>query len=109
LQVKRVVPGGLSKIGQRRARIVISSGGLEPVLDGGARKKHSVFAGALINILRENLSVLDAAGLFSILRKRVTWNANQVPEYGVIYKAGHAGGDFLFIPSQSSSPNVTNN
>jgi len=109
LQVKKVGRDGLSEIAHRRARIVISSGGLEPVLDGGARENHSVFAGALIKILRENISVLDAAGLFSTLRKRVTWNADQVPEYGVIHKAGHAGGDFLFIPSQSSSPNVPNN
>lgn len=109
LQVKKVRSDGLSEIAYRRARIVISSGGLEPVFDGGTRENHSVFAGALINILRENLSVLDAAGLFSTLRKRVTWNADQVPEYGVIHKTGHAGGDFLFIPSQLSSPNVPNN
>jgi hypothetical protein len=29
----------------------------------------------------------------------VILNADQTPEYGDIRKAGHDGGDFLFIPS----------
>lgn len=111
LRVDGFIREGLSKLAHRRARVVISSGGLEPVLDGGAEGNHSVFVNALLKVLNENQNVLDAAGLFSELRKRVIWNADQIPEYGVIHKAGHDGGDFLFIRKYSeadpTAPNKT--
>lgn len=103
LRVDGLEREGFSGLANRRARVVISSGGLEPVLDGGAEGNHSVFANALLKVLKENQNVLDAAGLFSELRKRVTWNTDQIPEYGVIHKAGHDGGDFLFIRTQSKA------
>jgi len=87
----------LSKILTKKARVVISSGGLEPVLDGGTNENNSIFASALIEELVENSSYLDGASLFSKIRERVGWNADQIPEYGVIQKAGHDGGDFVFI------------
>jgi len=103
LRVDGLEREGFSGLANRRARVVISSGGLEPVLDGGAEGNHSVFANALLKVLKENQNVLDATGLFSELRKRVTWNADQMPEYGVIHKAGHDGGDFLFIRTPSKA------
>ena len=44
-----------------------------------------------------NDGVLDGNQLFSIIRKQVMLNSDQTPEYGNIRKAGHDGGDFIFV------------
>lgn len=89
----------IDKITARKARVVITSGGLEPVLDSGGQGGHSVFAAALLESLSENKEIIDTASLFSLIRAKVSWNADQVPEMGIIHKAGHEGGDFFFIPN----------
>ena len=81
---------------QKRSRTVMSSGGLEPVADGG-RDNHSVFAGAFLDALNDNENVMDGMEFFNQVRKRVTLDAEQTPEYSDIRFAGHRGGDFLFI------------
>lgn len=86
----------LSKMASRRTRVVLTSGGLEPVLDAGGGK-HSVFAAAFLEILRENKKVIDGTTLFSRLRRTVMLKASQTPEYSDIRRAGHEGGDFLFV------------
>ncbi len=82
----------------KKARIVISSGGVEPVLDSGGSGGHSVFASALLDTLSSNSDIIDTTSLFSQIRMKVSWNAEQVPELGIIHKAGHEGGDFFFVP-----------
>ena len=37
--------------------------------------------------------------LFPNIRKYVINNADQVPEMSVLLKAGHDGGDFIFVPN----------
>ena len=69
-------------------------------MDSGGKGKHSVFASAFIETLSENNGVLDGTTLFTNIREQVGWNADQIPEYANIHKAGHDGGDFLFIPSK---------
>jgi uncharacterized caspase-like protein len=86
------------RISMKKARTVMSSGGLEPVADEGGKGNHSVFASALIEALSENQGILDATLLFSKIRRPVMVNADQTPEYSDIRKAGHDGGDFLFVP-----------
>ena len=86
-----------NKILTKKARTVMASGGLEPVADEGGKGKHSVFAAALIDALNENQSVLDATLLFSQIRRPVMVNTDQTPEYSDIRKAGHDGGDFIFV------------
>jgi hypothetical protein len=86
------------RISRKKARSVMASGGLEPVADEGGNGKHSVFAFSLIEVLNENQGVLDATLLFSKIRRPVMLNADQTPEYSDIRKAGHDGGDFLFVP-----------
>lgn len=86
----------LSKMASRRTRVVLTSGGLEPVLDAGGGK-HSVFAAAFLDILRQNKEIIDGTTLFSRLRRNVMLKASQTPEYSDIRKAGHEGGDFLFV------------
>ena len=80
----------------KRSRTVLTSGGLEPVLDGGGGG-HSVFANAFLQVLRENPGVLLGQQVFSQLRTRVVVNTDQTPEYSDVRKAGHDGGDFIFV------------
>jgi len=87
----------LKRMRDRRARVALVSGGLEPVMDGGG-SGHSVFARALINTLRENRDILQGTELFDQLRGRVVVNSPQTPAYDDIRMAGHEGGDFLFVP-----------
>ena len=86
----------IEKIVNKKARTVLTSGGLEPVTDGGSLG-HSIFASAFLSILSENQGVLVGSNLFSLLREKVVINSDQTPEYGDIRKAGHDGGDFLFV------------
>ena len=88
----------LIRLGSKRSRTVLTSGGLEPVQDDGGGK-HSVFANALISALEENDSLLEAGKLFIQVRDKVILNAEQTPQYAPITRAGHDGGDFIFIPT----------
>jgi hypothetical protein len=90
-------PDYISRMAEKRARMVISSGGLEPVLDGG-RGEHSVFAGAFLDALEQNDGIVDTTTLFSRVRRDVMLHADQTPELADIRKSGHEGGDFLFVP-----------
>lgn len=85
------------KIAKKRARSVLTSGGLEPVVDSGGEGGHSAFTSAFLDTLKENEGVLDATELYSKIRRPVKLQADQTPEYSDIRKAGHAGGDFLFV------------
>ena len=68
--------------------------------------EHSVFAKALLETLGTNTEVLDGQSLFNAIKRPVVVNADQTPEYADVRKAGHDGGDFLFVknvndPSES--------
>ena len=89
-------PDYRDRIAKKKARVVLTSGGLEPVLDTGGGA-NSVFAKAFLSVLGTNQSVLDGHELFSRLRAMVVSASDQTPEYGEMLKAGHDGGDFLFV------------
>jgi ankyrin repeat protein len=89
--------GYIERLASRRARVVITSGGLEPVLDGGGSGHHSVFASAFLEVLEENRGVLEGHELYTRLRRPVTVQSDQVPRYADLRTAGHEGGDFLFV------------
>ena len=84
------------KMAGKWARVAITSGGLEPVADKGGGN-NSPFAKAFIDALRENSSVMDGTQLFSKMRRPVMVAADQTPQYSDVRKAGHDGGDFLFV------------
>jgi hypothetical protein len=90
-------PNYIARISQKRSRTVLASGGIEPVTDGGGKGNHSIFASSLIEILEENQDIIDGSELFSKIRRPVMVNSDQAPEYADIRKAGHDGGDFLFV------------
>ncbi len=108
----RRIAGGLSDrqrhtwiriMTDRRSRIALTSGGVEPVVDAGDGR-HSVFAKALLEALGSNARILDGQSLFAEISAQVTYAAShyeitQVPEYAPIKYAGHDGGEFFFVPT----------
>jgi hypothetical protein len=96
LKIKERSPDYIQRMVKKKARTALTSGGLEPVTDVGGGN-HSVFAQSFMRILNENDGVLDGHQLFTTLRRQVMMGADQTPEYGDIRKAGHDGGDFLFV------------
>ena len=85
-----------------RARLLISSGGDEPVLDEGGQD-NSVFARAFLDVLEANQGVMSAAGLFVRVKERVQQSAarlgfKETPEFKAIKGAGHGIGDFFLVP-----------
>ena len=97
-QSKKAIEAGLA----RRARVVISSGGTKPVLDG-TNMTHSVFAGAFISVLEQNNDALRDSALFSELSVNVRKRSEQmetaqIPEMKPVREAGHEGGTFYFVP-----------
>lgn len=88
----------LDRLSSRRSRMILTSGGLEPVLDGGNPfSSHSVFADALIDALLANDSIVEAGRLFVEIRDSVSRVSDQTPQYAPMRSAGHDGGDFIFI------------
>ena len=82
-----------------RTRTVLTSGGLQPVLDAGGGES-SVFARALLNVLALNDGVLTGAALHGEVAPRVSYAASKLgfeqrPEYAPIRFAGHQSGDFV--------------
>jgi len=97
LRIKRRSDNYFSRMASKRVRSVMSSGGLEPVADSGGKGGHSVFASAFMEALRANDGIIDGTELFTQIRRPVILNSDQTPEYADIRKAGHDGGDFLFV------------
>ena len=97
----------LKTMAEKRSRTVLTSGDLKPVLDSGGGK-HSVFAKAFLDVLRENNDILEGQRMYQEVSARVSYAAaavmtdqgplEQVPQYAPIKFAGHESGDFLFVP-----------
>jgi len=90
-------PSWIKKLVDKKARVALTSGDLEPVSDSGGGGKHSIFAKVFISLLEENTGVLNTTQLFSELLPKVSKNAKQTPRHGKIRYAGDDGGDFLFV------------
>jgi caspase domain-containing protein len=97
LHIKHKAPDYIARMSQKKARVVLTSGGIEPVADSFGSEIHSVFANAFIRALHENANVMDGVTLFKKIRRPVMINSDQTPEYSDIHKAGHDGGDFIFV------------
>lgn len=88
----------------KRARVVLSSGGVQPVLDQGGGD-HSVFAAAFLDVLRGNDDIMEGQRLYRAVSERVTSSAaaasvEQIPQFAPIKFAGHEAGDFFFVPKK---------
>jgi len=87
---------------ETKSRMVMSSGGVKPVIDGGGGD-HSIFARMLINKLKSNTKPLISAELYSSITKKVTeasinYNYEQIPNLASLPQSGHEAPDFVFIP-----------
>jgi hypothetical protein len=89
-------PTYAEKMAKKRSRTVLTSGGLEPVSDSGGGN-NSIFAKYFIKALKNNQNILDGHTLFSEIRRPISINSDQTPEYSDVRQAGHDGGDFLFV------------
>ncbi len=90
-------------ISRVRARTVLTSGGLQPVLDDGG-EGHSIFGGAFIRAIRDNGDVMEGYRLFDSIRSEVESRSRlarvrQNPEYTALKFAGHEGSEFFFLPA----------
>jgi hypothetical protein len=85
-----------------RSRHLMSSGGNEPVADGGA-PDHSVFSWAFLRALNGmNEEAFTATDLFSLVQRQVAGGSEQVPQYMPIRDSGDVEGDFVFFHSRAS-------
>lgn len=94
----------ITTIAKKRARVAMTSGGLQPVLDGGGGK-HSIFAKAFIDALQKSQGIIEASRIHELVAAGVSYAASavrydQLPEYAPIKHAGHGGGEFFFVPKR---------
>jgi hypothetical protein len=82
----------------RKSRLLLSSGGNEPVSDGGGDGTHSIFATVLLQSLREiSPDRFTVEELFTgYIQQRVGGRSKQVPQINVLRDSGHDGGTFVF-------------
>lgn len=88
----------INKMLANTARILMSSGGDEPVWDIGDGGLHSVFAKAFLNALMEiNYRVFTGEYLFvNYIREPLEGTSSHSPQYDFIRNSGHNKGDFVF-------------
>jgi caspase domain-containing protein/Sel1 repeat-containing protein len=88
----------LKEMSEKRSRTVLISGGLKPLKIGAGSQ--SLFAKALLDVLRENDDILTGLHLYQKISAQVVHAAaKQVPQYAPIQFAGHEAGDFVFVPA----------
>jgi predicted nucleic acid-binding Zn-ribbon protein len=92
----------LKAMNSRKARTVLTSGGVQPVMDQGGGS-HSVFANAFLKVLRSNKRVIEDYDIFRNVANQVSSSAakagfEQTPQYAPLQHAGHEGSPFFFVP-----------
>jgi predicted nucleic acid-binding Zn-ribbon protein len=92
----------LKAMNSRKARTVLTSGGVKPVMDEGGGE-HSVFANAFLKVLRSNKRVIEDYDIFRDVSNQVRVSASragfeQSPQYAPLQHAGHEGSPFFFVP-----------
>ncbi len=89
---------------QKAARMVLTSGQNEPVVDSSSTDAtHSLFAELFITVLRQNGILLSGEVLAHELTSRIQDNARrmglkQTPTYSNLQDPQHKFGDFFFVP-----------
>jgi len=89
----------IERLFSKRARVALTSGGNEPVVDSSGGGKNSIFALALSDALITAESALPVSSIYKQIFSRVTSELSQTPQYDGIRELGHDGGDFVFIPT----------
>ena len=87
----------IKRLFSKKAKIAITSGGNEPVVDSISGSQNSIFANAFLNALENNSNTfVPASVLFASIRDKVTKEANQTPLYSNIRELDDDGGEFVF-------------
>ena len=92
----------LERYNNSTTRLALTSGGNEPVLDGGGLE-NSIFSSQLINFLSKQNKPFTASDIYLSIRNKIIKNAleyghKQNPTLRDIPKSGHLDRDFVFIP-----------
>jgi len=92
----------LEKYLKTPSRIALTSGGLKPVLDGGAAG-NSIFAASFATALESFSKPVTSTELYLSVRDAVTKRSlaigvDQTPLRGEITASGHQGPDFVLVP-----------
>ena len=95
----------IRQLTSRSSRMVMTSGGLSPVLDQGDGHL-SIFARALLEVLEDG-SLRGTSEIFGALQPRVlaaarAFDFEQQPTLAAIPRAGDEGGELFFVPTPSS-------
>lgn len=87
----------LQRLMDKPSRILIASGGNEPVSDSGG-SGHSIFADVFLRALQNPFEQRFTAEelMARQIKEAVAGRSSQTPEYKVIRNSGHDGGDFVF-------------
>jgi filamentous hemagglutinin family protein len=94
------VPLAAATLLSRRAAVVMSSGGNEPVFDSG-KNGHSPFAWSLMQTLKEVSTWRPGSNVFERVRFDVARQLPQRPQYGASRLGGHqSGSDYVFEQRQ---------
>jgi hypothetical protein len=91
----------LDNYGATRARMVLTSGGMEPVLDSRGGNV-SIFAQIFLDLLKENDGVLAGSALFQRIQLKVRtmpdrWTVAEGPQYAPIKFTDQNDGEFFFV------------
>lgn len=92
----------LKVMNTRKARTVLTSGGVKPVMDEGGGE-HSIFANAFLKVLRGNKrQIMEDYDLYRDVANQVESASvkagfQQTPQYAPLQHAGHEGSPFFFV------------
>ena len=95
----------IESLSAKRARMVMTSGGLAPVADATGAQQ-SVFASSFLAVLRSNNGLMLGRDVYREIQVRVYAAARRlgfthVPAYAPMKYAGHDGGEFFFVRKRS--------
>lgn len=93
----------LQRLLEKKTRVALTSGGVEPVADGLAGEDGSVFTGAFLRVLESSEEPLSGQEIYlkvseEVVRVSAAAGIQQTPEFAGILQSGHDGGDFIFVP-----------
>ncbi len=94
----------LKAMAKGKSRTVLTSGGLQPVLDSGGGD-HSLFAKHFLEALEKNEGIIDAYTLYNqifmdVKEGALVMDVDQSPQYAPIKNANHYSVDYFFINRQ---------
>ena len=107
LLAQRAMPGEIderfyARKAASRSRVVLTSGGKEPVMDSGC-SGHSVFGYFFLKILRDDQRpYLTPTQIFVDIGPLVANNAPQTPQWGALREAMDEGGEIVFVNKRFS-------